>query len=315
MAEKIIDVHTHLVPPAYREALTRTGRLLEDGFPCPEWSAERHLEIMAQTGITTSILSISSPHQMLGSKEEGIALTRQLNDQMAALSQADPEHFRFAACLPLPEIDAACAEACRCLDELGAAAVKIPSNADGLYPGDPQMDPLMEELNRRSAVVLIHPCKPAAVPQNCFTAAPLPLFEFLGDTTRAVINLITQSVHTRWPNVRFVVPHAGSFLPPLVDRLAGLTVILAQHGMCGAVDPREALDNFYFDLAGPSLDASIAGLLTITTPDHLLFGGDSPYSPPFLVAQCIEKIRSHPLTKPHLDAIFYKNAQQLFRLP
>lgn len=314
MSANIIDVHTHLIPPEYRSSLERTGRLMEDGFPCPAWSAEAHQAFMEQVGIRTCILSISSPHQMAGSSPEGLTLTKQLNDTMAALSRSDPKRFRFAACLPLPMMEDSVKEACRALDELGAVAVKLPTNADGVYPGDPRMDPLMDVLNERKAVILLHPCKPPAVPAGCFTAKPLPLFEFLGDTTRAVINLLTQNAAERWPNVRYVVPHMGSFLPPLVDRLAGITNILAAQGLGTAVEPRKALGNFYFDLAGNALEACIAGLLTITTPDHLLFGGDFPYTPAPLIAENIQKLREHPLTVPHLDDILAHNAARLFGL-
>lgn len=287
---------------------------MEDGFPCPVWSAESHRAFMEQAGISTCILSISSPHQMVGSSSEGLALTRQLNDSMAELSLSEPEKFRFTACLPLPMVDESIAESCRALDELGAVAVKFPTNADGVYPGNPKLDPLMDALNERGAVILLHPCKPPAVPTGCFTAKPLPLFEFLGDTTRAIINLLAQNAAERWPNVRYVVPHMGSFLPPLVDRLAGITSILAAQGLGTAVEPRKALDNFYFDLAGNALDACITGLLTITTPDHLLFGGDYPYTPAPLISANIQKLREHPLTAPHLDDILVHNAARLFNL-
>lgn len=314
MSAGIIDVHTHVIPPEYRRALERTGRTTEDGFPCPAWSTEAHRAFMEQAGIRACILSVSSPHQMLGSPSEGLALTRQINDSMAMLSRSEPERFRFAACLPLPMVQESVDEACRALDESGAVAVKLPTNADGLYPGDSRLDPLMDVLNERSAVILLHPCKPPAFPTGCFTAKPLPLFEFLGDTTRSVINLLTRNVAERWPNVRYVVPHMGSFLPPLVDRLAGITDILAAQGMGTAIEPRKALDRFYFDLAGNALDACIAGLLTVTDPDHLLFGGDYPYTPAPVISENIQKLRSHPLTTPRLDDILRCNAEKLFRL-
>lgn len=314
MPSRIIDIHTHLIPPEYRSALEKADRLTEDGFPCPVWSAEAHRSFMEQSGIGTCVLSISSPHQMVGSSSDGLTLTKQLNDSMAKLSLSEPAKFRFAACLPLPMVEESIREARRALDVLGAVAVKFPTNADGIYPGDPWLDPLMDALNERKAVVLLHPCKPPAIPVGCFTAKPLPLFEFLGDTTRAVINLLTQNAAERWPGIRYVVPHMGSFLPPLVDRLAGITSILEAQGLGTAVEPRKALDNFYFDLAGNALDACIAGLLTITTPNHLLFGGDFPYTPAPLISENIRKLREHPLTAPHLDDILEHNAARLFNL-
>ena len=203
MHHGIVDMHTHIIPECYRAALTEAGRIMEDGFPCPPWSAQQHIAFMDEMGIDISVLSISSPHHMHDLTDYEVALTRQINDEMAAISREN-DRFRFAACLPLPMVEESVAEACRALDELGAVAVKLPTNACGVYPADARFAPLMDVLNRRNAVVLFHPCKPAAVPEGCFTAGPLPLFEFLGDTTRAVIDLIANNVPARWPNIRFI---------------------------------------------------------------------------------------------------------------
>ena len=313
MHHGIIDMHTHIIPECYRAALTDTGRITEDGFLCPQWSAERHLAFMDQMGIDISVLSISSPHHMHDLTEDEVVLTQQINNEMAALSRTN-DRVRFAACLPLPMVEESVAEACRALDELGAVAVKFPTNACGVYPADPRLTPLMDVLNARNAVVLFHPCKPAAVPEGCFTAGPLPLFEFLGDTTRAVIDLIAHNIPERWPNIRFVVPHMGSFLPPLINRLAGITKIFAEKGLGEAIDPYRALQSFYFDLAGNALDASIAGLLTMTTPDHLLYGSDHPYTPETEAEKNLQKINAHPLLASHLEAIYSQNAQKLLKL-
>lgn len=313
MHHGIIDMHTHIIPQCYRSALTDAGRIMEDGFPCPPWSAQQHISFMDEMGIDMSVLSISSPHHMHDLTEDEVLLTQQINNEMAALSRTNGR-FRFAACLPLPMVAESVAEACRALDELGAVAVKFPTNACGVYPADPRLAPLMDALNARNAVVLFHPCKPAAVPQGCFTAGPLPLFEFLGDTTRAVIDLLTSTVTERWPNIRFVVPHMGSFLPPLMNRLEGLAKILSSEKMVGAIDPRRALNSFYFDLTGNALDAAIAGLLTMTTPDRLLFGSDFPFTPIPMAKENLNTLQNHPLTAPHLDAIYAENAKTLLKL-
>ena len=313
MHHGIIDIHTHIIPECYRAALTDTGRITEDGFPCPQWSAEQHLAFMDQMGIDISVLSISSPHHMHDLTDDEVALTRQINDEMAGLSRTN-DRFRFAASLPLPMVEESVAEACRVLDELGAVAVKFPTNACGVYPADPCLSPMMDALNERNAVVIFHPCKPAAVPEGCFTAGPLPLFEFLGDTTRAVIDLIARNIPERWPNIRFVVPHMGSFLPPLINRLAGITQIFAEKGLGKAVDPYRALQSFYFDLAGNALDASIAGLLTMTTPNHLLYGSDYPYTTEAEAEKNLQKINAHPLLAPYLEAVYSQNAQKLLKI-
>lgn len=114
----------------------------------------------------------------------------------------------FAAVLPLPDVAASIQEARRTLALPGALGVKVPTNACGTYLGDPALDLLMAYLDSRHAIVTIHPTKPAAVPAGQFAAGHAPLFEFLADTTRAVLNLMTEGALDRYPNVRWVVPHA-----------------------------------------------------------------------------------------------------------
>lgn len=314
LKERIVDVHSHVVPPEYVEALKRAGKLMEDGFPCPAWNVDAHRAYMEKAGIGHCVLSVSSPHQMVGSIKEGLELTQRLNDYMAELSCREPESFSFAACLPLPLVDEAAAEAARALDHLGACAVKMPSNACGLYPGDKRLAPLMDVLNEREAVVFLHPCKPPVVPEGCYTAGPLPLFEFLGDTTRAAINLLVSGVTKRWPAVKYVVPHTGSFLPPLVDRLTGMTQVMAAQGVGDPIDVRSELRHFYFDLAGNALPAALPALLSVTTPDHLLFGGDFPYTPAEMVQGHIRRFRESELTAPWLEDILAGNARCLLKL-
>lgn len=314
LKERMIDVHSHIVPTEYVDALKRAGKLMEDGFPCPAWDLDSHYAYMEKAGIGHCVLSVSSPHQMVGSTEEGLELTQRLNDDMAELSYHDPESFSFAACLPLPLVDEAAAEAVRALDHLGACAVKMPSNAWGLYPGDERLVPLMDVLNERGAVVLLHPCKPPVVPEGCYTAGPLPLFEFLGDTTRAVINLLVSGATRRWPAVKYIVPHTGSFLPPLVDRLTGMTQVMASQGIGEPIDVRAELGHVYFDLAGNALPAALPALLTVTTPDHLLFGGDFPYTPAEMVQGHIRRFRESELSAPWLEDILAGNARRLLKL-
>ncbi len=310
----IFDIHSHFLPVEYRTALQKAGRLQEDGFPCPDWSLDAHRAYLDEAGIDACLLSISSPHQMLSPAADGLALTRQLNSRAAAICAQEPKRFRFAACLPLPLMEESVNEAIRALDTLGARAVKLPTNAGGLYPGDPAMEPLYSALDARNAVILLHPCKPPAYPARCFTAGPLPLFEFLSDTTRAVIDLLTANVPARYPNLRFVVPHTGSFLPQVIDRLSGITQVMAARGAGQPIDARAQLGSFYFDLAGDALPAALPALATLTTADHLLFGGDFPYTPAARVKANIEALRQSPLIAPFADDVFSGNARRLLGL-
>lgn len=93
------------------------------------------------------------------------------------------------------------------------------------------------------------------------------------------MNLITSGTLERYPGVRVVVPHCGSFLPNILSRLTGITALLASKGLCAPVDVTKSMDSLYFDIAGDALPAGIPILETIAPPEHILFGSDYPYTP------------------------------------
>ncbi len=216
---RAIDVHSHLMTRPYLECLERHGALMEDGFPLPEWNENGHLAFMDSLGIATSVLTLSSPYPYFGDIEETKAVIRSVNEEGTAVKQHHPGRFMYCASVPLPDVDAATQEAIYALDTLKVDGIKLSTNSRGLYMGDPSLDPLMKELNDRKAVVIIHPHRPEARPDSVFTSGPIFVYEYPVETTRAVLNMVAHNVMTRYPDIKFVVPHAGSFLPIAVARL------------------------------------------------------------------------------------------------
>ncbi len=309
---KIIDVHSHFTCPEYLDSIKKHGKENEDGFPTPNWSIEEHLESMEKAGIEKSLISVSSPHFWYGDKSESASIARALDECAAKYKRDYPDKIMFAAALPVPDMNAAIEELNFAYDVLGADAVKLPSNADGLYLGDEKYDPLFEKLNETKAVVILHPTAPKAIPSGCFTSTPLPLFEFIADTTRAVINLITSGTLEKYPNVRIVAPHCGSFLPNVIDRLSGITKVLAAKGIGQPVDAKKSLESLYFDIAGDALPSGIKILLTLTDENHILFGGDFPYTPSDRIEQKVKALQNSDELSPILEKIMYQNAERLF---
>ena len=134
-----IDVHSHALPASYLDALAELGidPVAEDGFPTPAWSEEGHLAFMDKTNQEFCVLSISTPHINRGSNEQAARLARAVNDELAAICLRHPGRLGFSALLPVPAVGESVDEARRCLDELGALGVKLPSNGNGVYLGDP----------------------------------------------------------------------------------------------------------------------------------------------------------------------------------
>lgn len=316
MAIASIDVHSHALPKAYLDALAELGvnAVEEDGFPTPTWSEDAHLRFMEETGQDFCILSISTPHINRGDDELAARLARSINDELAAICWRHPDRLGFATTLPVPAVEASIEEARRGFDELGALGVKLPSNGAGIYLGDPSLEPLMAFLEERAAVVTIHPSLPSAVPQGIFTSGPAPLFEYIADTTRAILNLMAHGVIDRYPHIKWVVPHAGSFIPPVAHRVTGISQVLVPAGLMEPINVMENLRSLYWDVAGDARPVMLEGLLHIADPTHLLYGSDTPYTPTPIVARNKEGLAGDPSIAPIAQAVFRDNAVRLYGL-
>lgn len=276
-AQGIIDVHCHNVQASYMEFLREHDTLLEEGFPIPSWDVKEHLQMMDENGIACAVLSMPAPQPFYGNVAESKRIVRRYNTEAAAIKRQWKGRFKFCASLPLPDVGAAVSEAVYALDTLHADGIKLATNSRGQYLGDPALDTLMAVLNERHAVIILHPHKPVPVNVEFMQAVPLAVYDYPAETTRAVINMIAHNVPSRYPNLRFVIPHCGSFLPLAIARMRNLLPIVQQAGRMKGIDIGSNMKNFYYDLAGGITPDALQSLLTITTPDRLLFGSDYPY--------------------------------------
>lgn len=272
-----IDVHCHMIPDSYLEAVKAHGMEMDEGLPIPAWDADAHLKFMDQAGIQTSVLTMPAPQPFFGDGAESAAICRKFNQEAAALKALYPGRFLFCAALPLPDVDRALEEAKYALEVLGADGIKLASNSYGQYLGDPELEPLMAYLNERKAVIITHPHKPSAVNDKLITAVPLASYEYLAETTRAILNMVSHDVLVRYPDLKVVVPHCGAFLPNALPRFKSLLPAMVAQDYMKQVDVDANIARLYFDLAGAATDDVIESLLTITTPNHILYSSDYPY--------------------------------------
>ena len=290
--DNLKDYHAHYTSEEYLDFLDKHSALLEDGFPIPKYDYKEHLALMDELGIKWSLLSVSTPQPYFdGFDEESRKMCRKLNEDMAELKAKYPSRFGFQAILPLPNVEAAIEEAIYCLDVLHADGVKLASNSRGLYLGDSSLDVLMDELNKRNVMCNIHPHRPEPIKEGVFSAGPVPLFEFLSDTTRAVLNLIANGVIERYPNIKWIVPHCGSFLPNIYDRFVGMSKILVPLKMMNEIDIKNSFSKLYYDTSGNPAPNLLNWLLTITTKDHILYGSDYPFTPSNQVKGNLEALK------------------------
>ena len=269
-----IDVHQHVVPLFWADALPAHGGD-PSGWGSPAWRPEAALAFMDSLEIQTGVLSLTAPGVQGWRGHAKRDMARQVNEYVAGLVAQWPTRFGNFATLPLPDVDGTLAEIDHAFDTLKADGVVLLSNYGGTYLGDAALDAVWAALDRRHAVVFIHPAKPAI---DVLPGMPGPLLDYPFDTTRTALQLVLDGVIARYPNVRIILSHAGGFLPYAAYRFAELAP-----GVRNDVPDRDGLldllRTFYFDTALSSPSA-LPSLTTFARPDRVLYGSDFPYAPP-----------------------------------
>ena len=311
MAQGVIDVHGHIITPEFLSALEHEGRLMDEGFPLPKYDVDNHLKWMEEAGVQTSVLTLAAP------QPTSADVVRQANEAAARIKKEHPNRFKFCAALPLPDVKASIREVIYALDTLKADGIKLATNVGGQYLGAPELDTLFSVLNERKAVIILHPHRPEPVNRQVMQQTPLAMQEYLSETTRAVSNMISRNVPARYPNVKALVPHCGAYLPLAIPRMKSLTPVMQKNKMLGEIDYEANLAALYYDLAGAHSPEVIRLLLTITTPDHLLYGSDYPYVAPQVLTQSLARMKQYLSDErdlaPFREMILYQNANQIFK--
>ena len=310
IAQGVMDVHSHLITPEFASSLEKEGRLMDEGFPLPKYDVYNHLKWMDEAGVETSVLTLAAP------PPTSAQTVRQTNEAAARIKKEHPGRFMFCAALPLPDVQKAIEEAKYALDVLKADGIKLATNVDGQYLGAPELDTLFSVLNERRAVIILHPHRPEPVNRLVMQQTPLAMQEYLSETTRAVSNMISRNVLARYNNIKVVVPHCGAYLPLAVPRMKSLTPVMQANKMVGEIDWEANLRALYYDLAGAHSPETIRMILTITTPDHLLYGSDYPYVAPQVLTQSLARMKDYLSKEPDLapfrEMILSENARWLF---
>jgi predicted TIM-barrel fold metal-dependent hydrolase len=281
MSVRRIDVHAHFLPDEYRRAAEGAGHAQPDGFPeLPTWSADQHVAVMDRLGIDRALLSLSSPGVRFGDDDDTCTLARLVNEEGRRAVLAHPDRFGLLGTVPVPDVEGAIAEIRHCYDHLRVDGVALLTNVGGTYLGDPILEPVFDELDRRHARVLIHPTSPACWEYTSL-GRPRPMLEFLFDTTRAVVNLVLNGTIARHPGIEFIVPHAGATLPLIADRVAAFSLVLDD--VDPSADVMGDLARLHYDLAGFPIPRQLDALLALTTLEHLHYGSDYPFTPEFVI--------------------------------
>ncbi len=257
-----IDVHHHVVPPQYAD----------ESMPIKLPTTGAQLRSMDSWHIQSAITSLT-PRVVLNNLNRLREVARVCNEFQARMLLEHPTRFGSFALLPLPDVDGALEELTYALDILHLDGVGLFSSVNDHYLGDPLFDPLFDELNRRQAVVFIHPTHCEA-PEHTGLRAPPFAVEYVFDTTRAIVNLIYTGTLKRCPDIRFIVAHGGGTVPFLAERIA---MMEGHRGAKKVTDVIPTLRALYYETASTTSAFALRSLQEFADPTHILWGSDLPF--------------------------------------
>lgn len=323
-----IDVHCHSMTPAYRNAIANLGPTIRT----PDWSTQAAIDFLDRHGTAAAVLSLSVPGTHHGDDAKARALARRCNEESAEFVHRHPKRLGAFATLPIPDMEGACSEARHALDALKLDGVGFLASYDGKYIGDPAFAPVFEVLNERSAVVLIHPNNHPStqlVRQGISKGIGNFLVEFLFDTTRAALNLLFSGSLDRFPNIRFILAHAGGTLPYVAWRVSEIvsrqmtvppwdtqysSPFMQQHaGKVTADLVLSQLRRFWYETALAAGPQTFGSLTAVAAPEHILFGSDWPYCPDDMTEDMVKALGNSTMhDENQRRAIERDNALRLF---
>ena len=267
-----IDIHHHVVPPAYVDAVKD-----REGVAAPKWSPQASIEDMDMNGIATSVVALIQPGAYFKDVELDRRLSTQSNEYVAKMVQTYPGRFGSFATLPLMDVPGSLKEIEYAMDTLKADGIGLMTSYGTKYLGDKHFWPIWEELNRRGAAIYVHPLMPECC-KNPFPEVPPSAIEYATDTTRTIASMLFGGAANKFPNIKWIWSHSGGTMPFLWSRFTRQKVDMKEKA-------KEVLPNgvlaevkrFHYDTAQGHHEGAMAALRALIPTSQIMFGSDFPY--------------------------------------
>jgi 6-methylsalicylate decarboxylase len=281
-AAKLIDTHHHFYPPVYlkRQMEWEAARKIPPFAGVPDWTPARAIEQMDKNGITTAVLSLAStPGLWFDDGPEAASTTaRMCQDYAAEMRKDHPGRFGIFAPLSMMNIDATLKEVEHAFDVIKADGINLQTNYGDKWLGNPVFKPVLEELNRRKALVYVHPLVAACCGQLSVGTFPA-VIEVPHDTTRTVTSLLLSGSFARYRDIRWLFSHAGGTIPMMagrIDSFYGTRPNLKDFAPDGI---EGELKRLYYDTANATSAPAMAALMKLVPTSQITYGSDYPYFP------------------------------------
>ena len=292
-----IDIHAHFVPAESLKVASEIGKrhglqlgkdqrgraiVSRDGKPFlsqlkAEFSdLDLRLSIMDSQGVDLQALSPASTYFFYWMEaEESLEYAQWLNNRLAEAAAKHPTRLVALGSVPMHDSTKAVSELERAVTKLGLRGVEIATNINGRYFDDPGFNPFWEAAQALDALIFVHPNQVVGADRM----KEFNLANLIGnptDTSLAFAKLIFSGVLERYPRLRFLLAHAGGFLPYTWGRLdRGYRI---QDSATAKIPkaPGEYIKLLNFDTITHSAMA-LEYLVANFGADHVVLGSDYPY--------------------------------------
>ena len=324
-----VDFHHHYQSPGLTKYLDsygiRVSQFDREPLTRTEWTPAIAIEgldkygiDLAYTSAATYFTRMAQLHKKGGSMYAGeIArrLARETNDYGARVVADSKGRFRLFAVLPQHDVDGSLQEIEYAQNTLKAPGFYMATSVGMSYLGDKKFEPVLEELNRRRAVVATHPNEAdwAIDLVEEVKGVSTATVWYGNDTTMAIMSLLNSDAPKKFPNIRWIMSHAGGTLPFIIQRVVGEPVAPKLNG---TPKPGERLyylrNNFFYDTAQSANAAAMPALKVVAGVSQILFGTDYPWSS---IDVDVEGMTDAGVFTPgELNSIYRENALRLLPL-
>ena len=269
-----IDVHHHVVPPGWLNAMDIIGRT---NPPLTNWSVQKTLDDMDKGAVEIAMLSPTAPQVAPLGKGVGVKIAREANEYSKKLMADHPGRFGIFATLPLPHVDESLAEIAYAFDTLQVDGVGMLTNYGDKWLGHPFLSPIWEELNRRKATVYTHPAD-ANCCVNLVQGLPASAIEWGTDSTRSIANLIFSGTSQKYRDINWIFSHGGGALTSFAERfLVQMTSGPPYKDKFTRESVQAELNRFYYDTAQVTMAGTLGALAKLVPVSQIVYGTDFPY--------------------------------------
>lgn len=326
---RVIDIHNHVYPPEYVEAIKAGPSAYTVSFDAEDNPVlhspgdynilvpghrlmDVRTAVIEEAGVDMQIISLTAPGTLIETPERSVELSRMVNDIFARIQQEHGDHFVALGTMPLNDPSLCADELERAIGALGLKGITLFSNANGVALSDERFWPMYEKANELGVVFFIHPTYPVGV-EAMEEYMLMPLVGFLADTTLAAGSLVFSGVVERFPNIKWVLAHLGGAVPYLGERFDRGYKAYPQCRKNISKLPSEYLkENFYYDTVNFDVDA-LAFAIKFAGADHLIAGSDYPHQIGSL-EQMISSINQLDISEAEREGILGGNAARLLGL-